>query len=157
MLTASLVLAALAALATAVVYGTDAFAAVVLRPALAALDDRVLTQAAGRIHQYGDQRMPLPGITSIAAAVASTVLAALAGHPLQATLTGAAVATLLAWLPLYLRIAAPINRELTRAAIDDQVPPNARRLQQRWDSIIGLRVALQAAALALLIAGLAVR
>jgi hypothetical protein len=43
MLTASLALAALAALAAAVVYGTDMFAAVVLRPALATLDDSTLT------------------------------------------------------------------------------------------------------------------
>jgi hypothetical protein len=65
MLTASLALAAVAALACAIVYGTDVFAALVLRPALAALDDGTLTQAAGRIHQYADQRMPVPGAASI--------------------------------------------------------------------------------------------
>ena len=60
MLNTSLALSALAALACAVVYGTDVFAALVMRPALAALDDGALVQAAGRIHQYADQRMPLP-------------------------------------------------------------------------------------------------
>ena len=77
MLTASLALAALAVLAAAVVYGTDMFAAVVLRPALAMLDDSALTQATGRIHQYADRRMPLPGATSILAAAASALAA---GH-----------------------------------------------------------------------------
>jgi hypothetical protein len=131
------------------------FAALVLRPAPAALDDGALTQAAGRIHQYADQRMPLPGATSIVAAAASALAAGLAGHPLQAALAGAALAALLAWLSLYVQIAAPINRKLTQAASDHQTPTNARAMQQRWDHIIGLRVALQATALALLVAVLA--
>ena len=156
MLTASLALAALAVLAGAVVYGTDVFAAVVLRPALAMLDDSALTQATGRIHQYADRRMPLPGATSILAAAASTLAAGIAGHPVQASLTGAALGALLVWLALYIRIAAPINRELTRAAATHEIPSNARALQQRWDSIIDLRVALQTAALALLVSALAV-
>ena len=116
MLSASLVFAALAALAAAVVYGTDVFAALVLRPAFAALDDGVLTQAAGRIHQYADQRMPLPGAASVLAAAASTLAAGIAGHALQAAVTGAALIALLVWLALYIRIAAPINRALTHAA-----------------------------------------
>ena len=156
MLTASLALAALAVLAAAVVYGTDMFAAVVLRPALATLDDSALTQAAGRIHQYADRRMPLPGATSILAAAASALAAGIAGYPVQASLTGAALGALLVWLALYIRIAAPINRELTRAAATHEIPPNARGMQQRWDSIIHLRVALQTTALALLVCALAV-
>ena len=116
MLTTSLALASLGALACAVVYGTDVFAAIVLRPALAALDDEALVQAAGRIHQYADQRMPLPGAAGTLAAAAATLTASLAGHPLQAGLSGGALVALLAWLMLYLRVAAPINRELTRAA-----------------------------------------
>ena len=56
---------------------------------------------------------------------------------------------------MYLRVAAPINRELTRAAAAHQIPANARALQNRWDSIIGLRVVLQRIALALLVSVLA--
>ena len=156
MLTASLALAALAALAAAVVYGTDMFAAVVLRPALATLDDRTLTQAAGRIHQYADRRMPLPGATSILAAAASALAAGIAGYPVQALLTAAALGALLIWLALYIRIAAPIYLVLTRAAATHEIPPNARAMQQRWDTIINLRVALQTTALALLVSALAV-
>jgi uncharacterized membrane protein len=156
MLTNSLVLAALAALAAAVIYGTDVFAALVLRPAFAALDDGMLTQAAGRIHQYADQRMPIPGAISILAAVASTICAGIAGQPLEAGLTGGALVALLVWLALYIRVAAPINRELTNAAVAHEVPTHTRAMQRRWDSIIDLRVALQTAALALLISALAV-
>jgi hypothetical protein len=55
MLAASQALASLALLSVGVIYGTDMFSALVLRPAMAALTDRELTQAAGRIHEYGDQ------------------------------------------------------------------------------------------------------
>ncbi len=156
MFTTSLILASVAALAAAVVYGTDVFAALVLRPALAALDDAALTQAAGRIHQYADQRLPIAGATGMLSAAASTVTALLAGKPLVAGMTGASLAMLLAWLGLYVRIAAPINRTMTRAANAHKTPPEARLLQGRWDSIIDLRVGLQAVALGLLIAALAV-
>jgi hypothetical protein len=150
MLSTTLALATLGALACAVVYGTDVFAGLVLRPALAALDDGALVQAAGRIHEYADQRMPLPGAAGTIATAGATLTAGLAGHPLQAGLSGGALVALLAWLALYLRVAAPINRELARAAAAHQTPANARALQKRWDSIIGPRVVLQTIALALL-------
>ena len=136
------------------IYGTDIFSAVVLRPAMAALADQELTQAAGRIHQYGDQRLPFPGITGIAAAAAAAICAALASHAATASLAGAALVALLGWLGLYLRIAAPINRRMTKAARDHQTPADIRAMQKRWDSIITTRASLQASAMALLIAAL---
>jgi hypothetical protein len=60
MLAASHALAAVAVLSVGVIYGTDIFSAVVFRPAMAALADPELTQAAGRIHEYGGQRLPYP-------------------------------------------------------------------------------------------------
>ena len=89
MLAATQALASLAVLSVGVIYGTDIFSAVVLRPAMAALADRELTQAAGRIHQYGDQRLPFPGIAGIAAAAAAAICAGLAGHAAAAALAGA--------------------------------------------------------------------
>ena len=88
-------------------------------------------------------------------AAAGTLTALLAGHRLQAGLSGGALVALLAWLGLYIRVAAPINREFTRSAAAHETPPDARTLQARWDSIIGLRVALQTTALALLVSLLA--
>jgi hypothetical protein len=154
MLAASHALAALAVLSVGVIYGTDIFSAVVLRPAMATLNDRELTQAAGRIHQYGDARLPLPGAAGTAAAAAAAICAALAGHVAAAALAGAAFVALLGWLGLYLRIAAPINRRMTKAARDHDTPADIRAMQERWDSIITTRAGLQGAAMALLIATL---
>jgi Domain of unknown function (DUF1772) len=154
MLATSQALASLAILSVGVIYGTDIFSALVLRPAMAALTDRELTQAAGRIHQYGDQRLPLPGVGGTVAAAAAAICAGAAGHAAAAALAGAALVALLGWLGLYLRIAAPINRRMTKAARDHETPADIRSMQKRWDSIITTRAALQGSAMALLIATL---
>ena len=154
MLAASHTLASLAILSVGVIYGTDIFSAIVLRPAMAALTDRELTQAAGRIHEYGDQRLPLPGAAGTIAAAAAAICAAFAGHAGAAALAGAAFVALLGWLGLYLRIAAPINRRMTTAAREHDTPADIRAIQKRWDSIITTRAALQGTAMALLIAAL---
>ena len=128
---------------TAVVYGTDVFCAIVQRPALAAIDDRALVAVMGNVHRFGDRRMPVPGVIGIVAACASAALALAGGHPVPALLCAVAVALLLAWLVLYVRISAPINRELTAAAAAAEVPRDARVLQDRWDRIINTRATLQ--------------
>jgi hypothetical protein len=154
MLAASQALAFLAVLLVGVIYGTDVFSAVVLRPAMAALTDQELTQAAGRIHEYGDKRLPLPGAAGTVAAATAAILAGFAGHAIAAALAVAAFVALLVWLGLYLRIAAPINRFMTKAAREHETPAEIRSLQKRWDSIITIRAALQGGAMALLAATL---
>lgn len=139
-------------LATGIIYGTDVFCALVQRPALARLDDATMAEAMGRVHQYGDRRLPAPGIIGILAAAAATAAATVSGSPASATAAGIALIATLTWLGLYLRVAAPINRALTAAAIAHVTPGNARALQSRWDSIITTRALLMAAA----VAGLAV-
>ena len=139
-------------LAAGIIYGTDAFCALVQRPALAQLDDATMAAAMGRVHQYGDRRLPAPGIIGILAALTATVAAAAGGSPASAAAAGLALIALLSWLGLYLRVAAPINRTLTAAAVAHVTPGNARALQSRWDSIITARALLMAAA----VAGLAV-
>lgn len=141
--------ALVALLSTAVVYGTDVFCAIVLRPALAAVDDRALVAVTGNVHRYGDRRMPVPGVLGIAAAAAAAVLAAVGSHWAQAAFASALV-PLLIWLALYLRVSAPINRRLT-AASDAGLPlSDGRALQAAWDRIINLRAALQGVAVAAL-------
>lgn len=135
--------ALVAVLGTAVVYGTDVFCAIVLRPALAAVDDATLVAVTGSVHRFGDRRMPLPGVLGVAAAAASAVLAAVAGREAQAIAAGAAVVLLVIWLTLYLRVSAPINRKLTAAVDAGRELPNGRALQADWDRIIGARAALQ--------------
>ncbi|ODR09736.1 DUF1772 domain-containing protein [Mycobacterium sherrisii] len=142
--------ALIAVLGVAVVYGTDVFCAVVLRPALARLDDRTLGAVTGFVHRYGDRRMPVPGAIGVVAAIVSAALAALAARWTQAMAAGAAVVLLLVWLLLYTRVSAPINRQLTAAAEIDQVLPNVRVLQAHWDRISNARAVLQGLALAAL-------
>jgi hypothetical protein len=143
-------LAALAAiLGTGVVYGTDVFCALVQRPALARVDDATLTAIMGNVHRYGDRRMPAPGILGVIAAAASAI-AAVVGHPAESVTAGVAFLLLAAWMVLYLRISAPINRALTAAADARQTPTNARALQRDWDRIIVPRAVLQGLAVAAL-------
>jgi hypothetical protein len=135
--------ALVAVLGTGVVYGTDAFCALVQRPALARIDDRALLAVMGNIHRYGDRRMPVPGVLGLVAAAISAVLAAAAGHGVPAAAAGVAVVLLVVWLVVYLRVSAPINRQLT-AAVDRSAPStDARTLQHNWDRVITIRAVLQ--------------
>src|SRR5260370_23253941 len=49
------------------------------KPPLAHVDDRTLTSVMGRIHEYGDRRLPLPGALGITAAALAAITAAIAG------------------------------------------------------------------------------
>lgn len=134
--------ALLAIVSTGIVYGTDAFSALVLRSALARVDDATLTATMGNVHRFADRRMPAPGILGIIAAAAASVLAAVAGRSAGSATAGAAFLLLVVWLMLYLRISAPINRTLTAAAADE-TPADARTLQGDWNRIIVPRAVLQ--------------
>ena len=140
------VAALIAVLGTAVVFGTDVFCAMVQRPALARVDDRALVAVMGYVHRYGDRRMPIPGVIGLVATAASAAFAALAGSWATAIMATAALALLLVWLTLYIRVSAPINRQLTAAAQASQIPTNARALQANWDRVINARAALQGVA-----------
>ena len=139
--------ALLAILSTGIIYGTDAFCAIVQRPALAQVDDATLTAVMGNLHRYGDQRLPAPGILGVIAAAAAAALAATAGRTTAAISAGAAFLLLTTWVLIYLRISAPINRRLTAAANAHETPTNARSWQQDWDRVIVPRAALQGLAI----------
>jgi hypothetical protein len=63
------VTAALVGIATvAVIYGTDVFSALVLRPAAAHATDASIADLVGWVHEYGDRRLTVPGGISILAA-----------------------------------------------------------------------------------------
>lgn len=133
------VLIATSVLACGIIYGTDVFSAIVLRPALALVDDRTLVSIMGRVHDFGDRKLRVPGVATIL----GTVVVAWAGH-LAATVAGAiAVVALACWLIIYARISAPINSRLTAASQRDETPADARLLQRRWDSVITPRSGLQ--------------
>jgi hypothetical protein len=155
MATLTEILAGLAVLANAVIYGTDVFGAIVQRPAMAAVDDRTLTQALGRIHQIADVRFKAIGIAGLIAAIATTAAAAVGGHWVSSAAGTVAGLALITFLALYTQIAKPINTALTTAALADRIPDDARALQARWDSIINLRALLQGLALAALCVSIA--
>jgi len=144
--------ATFAILALAVIYGTDVVSAVVQRPVYAELDDRSLVQVTGRGHYYGDRRLPIVGILGTVLTAATAALTLIWGTPLTGTTAMVALVLLLVWLTLFARISAPINKVLTRAALADEVPANARALQTRWESIIPLRAVLLGVSLLLLCA-----
>ena len=62
----------LASLANAVIYGTDAFGAIVMRPAIAAVDDRTRTQLLGHSHPIAARRFAAIGAAGLIAANSST-------------------------------------------------------------------------------------
>jgi hypothetical protein len=148
------ILAGVAIAANAVIYGSDVFGAIVLRPAIAALDDRTLTQLLGHVHRIADRRFPAIGAVGLVAA-AMVALAAASGHWVSAAAGTLATIALIVFLGIYIRISKPVNTALTAAAVADRVPGDARQLQARWDSVIDGRVALQTIALAALCVGLA--
>ncbi len=130
-------------LACGIIYGTDVFSAIVLRPALALVDDRTLVSTMGRVHDFGDRRLRVPGIAGIGTAIAGTAAVAWAGHS-GATIAGAvAVVALAVWLIIYARISANINSRLTAASQRGELPSDVRQLQRRWDSVITARSGLQ--------------
>jgi hypothetical protein len=135
--------ALLAIVSTGIVYGTDAFCALVQRSALARVDDTTLTAMMGNLHRVADRRMPVPGILGVIAAAAASVLAAAAGHPAVSAAAGVAFVLLVVWVLLYLRISAPINRRLTAAAEAHETPADVRAWQRDWDRIIVPRAVLQ--------------
>jgi hypothetical protein len=149
------VFAGLAIVANAVIYGTDVFSAIVLRPALASVDDRTLTQAMGHVHRVADRRLAPISVGGLLAAVATTGLAVAGGHWTSAAAGALAALALIAFVLLYTRVSKPVNTALTAAAIAGRVPGDARGLQARWDAVIDVRVALQTLALAALCVALA--
>ena len=149
------ILASLAILANAVIYGTDVFGAMVLRPAIAAVDDRTLTQLLGHIHRIADRRFPAIGAAGLIAAMATVALAGASGHWVSAAAAALATLALVIFLAIYNRVSKPVNTALTAAALADRVPGAARQPQARWDSVINARVALQTLALAALCVALA--
>ena len=149
------ILAGLAIFANAVIYGTDVFGAIVLRPAIGAVDDRTLTQVLGHVHRIADRRLAAISVGGLIAAVATAVLAAAGGHWVSTAAGAVAALALITFAGVYTRISKPVNTALTAAALAHRVPGNARQLQARWDSVIDLRVALQTLALAALCVALA--
>jgi Domain of unknown function (DUF1772) len=130
---------------TGVIYGTDVFSALVLCPAASQAKDSSVADLMGRIHEYGDKRLPVPGVVAMMGAAVTVGFARSAATRGAA---GVALLALAAWLAIYLSVSAPVNRRLRAAASSNTVPSDIRSLEHRWDSVIWFRAGLQAIALA---------
>jgi hypothetical protein len=107
------VVAGLAILANAVIYGTDVFGAIVLRPAIAAVDDRTFTRLMGHVHRVADRRFPAISIGGMIAAVAMAALAAASGHWVSTAAAAVATVALIIFAAIYNLVSKPINAALT--------------------------------------------
>jgi hypothetical protein len=147
--TAHLIATTLALLGASVIYGTDVFGALVLVPAAARARDESVADLLGWVHELGDRRMPAPGMVGLLGSVASAWLAP--SFPTRALALVAGGAQVL-WLVIYATVSAPLNRQLRAAARASETPPGTRAWQQRWGAVIWPRAALQAVAVAALLA-----
>ena len=132
------ILASLAILANAVIYGTDVFGAIVLRPAIAAVDDRTLTQLLGHIHRIADRRFPAIGAAGLIAAMATAALAGASGHWVSAAAAALATLALVIFLAIYNRVSKPVNTALAgprprRAMRRARRGPTASRRSSGWE------------------------
>ena len=128
------VLVLLGLLSAGVVYGTDAFFAVVGRPALKRSGDASVAEVMGFMHLYGDARMPIFGALGLAS-TAALVFTAGVGSAASGW-AAVAVAGLGVQLCAYLIVARPVNAALKAAAEQKVTPADVRALQRRWDSVI---------------------
>lgn len=143
--TLATVVALVAIFSAAIIYGTDLFCALIVRPAASGAADASVADLLGKVHEYGDRRLPVPGVVSIIATGFATVIVDSIPERIGAA---TALVALLGWLAIYLRISAPINKVLRAAAASHTVPADTRNLQQGWDSVIWPRALLQTVALA---------
>jgi hypothetical protein len=153
--TTAQVLATIAILGNGVVYGTDVMAGMVLRSAYRQVDDRTMTVVAGWGHHFADRRMPLVGAPGMIATVLTLIVAAVAGRTGGAVAAAIALVALIVWGGIYLRIAKPINTAQTAAARTGVIPADARALQDSWDRVVGIRIALQGIVIAALCSAVA--
>ncbi len=129
-----------AIVATAVVFGTDVFFALIAKKALAKSKDTSVGDIMGRLHEVADVRMPIIGFTAIISTLLQVIVAGF--HSVQGQLALLSLSALLTHLVIYLAFAKPVNNILVEAVKSGRLADNARDLQRRWDRVINLRAAL---------------
>ncbi|MET4140964.1 hypothetical protein [Pedobacter sp. UYP1] len=126
------------------------FHAIVVKKAAALSSDQAILDLIGYKHLIADKRMPLIGITGVTSSLLITVLNY---HEPLAIYSGTALIAILSHLGIYLKVAKPINEQLSSAAVSIVIPATIRLLQLRWDSIIVYRAIILAVAILALIIG----
>src|SRR5262249_14751686 len=97
----------------------------------------------GFVHRYGDRRMPFLFAVSVIASALAAGTAFSVGRACAGVEMVLVVVTRLAWLAVYIRVSAPINRALTTAALGGRNLCDAHAMQRRWDRVLPIRLGLQ--------------
>ena len=134
------VLNGVAIVATAVVFGTDVFFALVGKKAAAKSKDASIADLTAHFHEVADARMPIIGITAIVTTLMQVILAGL--KTTHGQLASVALVALLGHLAIYFTISKPVNNIMVDGIKFGRIVSNIRVLQQRWDKVIGLRALL---------------
>lgn len=145
------ILLAVAILTVGVVYGTDMFHAIVVKKAASLSSDQAIADLIGHTHLIADKRMPLIGATGL---ISSLLLTVLNYNASLAIYSGIALAALISHLAIYLKVARPVNAQMSAAAVAKKTPEETRSLQLRWDSVIVHRAMLLTVAMGALIMGM---
>jgi hypothetical protein len=125
-------------LSTAVVCGTDMFFLTVGRPALRLASSSAGTEVMGFLHQFGDARMPIWGVS----AILSNIVLAVFSRSEPRWFYGGSLAMLILFVVVYARWSKPINRIQTAAAKKGESLSNGRELQASWDRSLIVRIPL---------------
>ncbi|HEY4388708.1 MAG TPA: DUF1772 domain-containing protein [Ktedonobacteraceae bacterium] len=141
-------LACIAVLSVGVVYGTDAFFALIGRKALAHSSEAAIADVIGHVHEVADARMPIFGVLGMLANLAFLVIAGLG--TLKGRLSLIALLAQIIFLVLYTLYSKPINVRLRQAARSERVPADTRQMQERWDRVVVIRACLLLIAMACL-------
>jgi hypothetical protein len=134
------ILNGIAIVATAVVFGTDVFFALVGKKAIAKSKDSSVADLMGHFHEVADARMPIIGVTAVVTTLLQVIFAGV--QTISGQLAIVALAALLVHLFIYFTIAKPVNNILVEGVKFGRLVNNVRQLQQRWDKVINLRAAL---------------
>ena len=129
-----------AIIATAIVFGTDVFFALVGKKAAALSKDSSIADLMGHFHEVADARMPVFGITAVVTTLLQILFASVQTIPGQ--LAFVSLAALLVHLVVYFVISKPVNSIMVEGVKFGRLIQDIRSLQQRWDKVINLRAAL---------------
>jgi hypothetical protein len=129
-----------AIVATAVVFGTDVFFALVGKKAAAKSKDTSIADLMGNFHETADARMPVIGITAMVTTLLQVAFAGL--YNIHGKLALIALAALLLHLIIYFIVSKPVNNTMVEGVKFGRIVSNIRQLQERWDKVIDLRAIL---------------
>ena len=130
----------IAIVATAVLFGTDVFFALVGKKAAAKSKDSSVADIMGHFHEIADARMPVIGVTAIITTLLQIVLYGATSYGGELAII--ALTVLLIHLAIYFRISKPVNNIMVEGIKFGRIVGNIRQLQQRWDKVIELRAVL---------------